>query len=61
MNPIPRTLALPSLTRQQASVIELADQGLPETEIALQLGVPVGVVRAQLTRVRRKVERGDYL
>ncbi|WP_161553674.1 sigma factor-like helix-turn-helix DNA-binding protein [Paraburkholderia caledonica] len=52
---------MPSLTRQQASVIELADQGLPETEIALQLGVPVGVVRAQLTRVRRKVERGDYL
>jgi DNA-binding NarL/FixJ family response regulator len=46
-NKNPRTIALPSVTSKQASVIELADRGLPETEIAKQLGKPVGVVRAQ--------------
>jgi nucleoside 2-deoxyribosyltransferase len=60
LNKNPRTPVLSSLTSKQASVIELADHGLTETEIAEQLATPVGVVRAQLTRVRRKVERGAY-
>jgi Nucleoside 2-deoxyribosyltransferase len=51
---------LSSLTSKPASVIVLADHGLTETEIAEQLGTPVGVVRAQLTRVRGKVERGAH-
>jgi DNA-binding NarL/FixJ family response regulator len=46
-NKNPRTIALSSLTSKQASVIELADRGLPETEIAEQLGAPVDVVRAR--------------
>jgi len=51
---------VPGVTPNQASVIELADRGLTDTEIAQQLGKPLGVVRAQLTRARGKVVPGEY-
>jgi nucleoside 2-deoxyribosyltransferase len=47
LNKNPRTTVLSSLTSKPASVIELADHGLTETEIAEQLGAPVGVVRGE--------------
>jgi hypothetical protein len=47
LNKNPRTTVLSSLTSKQASVIQLADHGLTETEITEQLGAPVGVVRGE--------------
>ena len=48
------------LTPKQASMIEFANRGLSESEIAEQVVTSIGVIRAQLTRVRCKVEPGAY-
>ena len=48
------------VTKAQAELIELADRGMSAEEIAERIGKPVHIVRAQLTRVRRKVLRGDF-
>lgn len=47
-----------AVTGQQVAIMELASQGLDPEQIASRLGTPAGVVRAQLTRLARKVRAG---
>ncbi|MEQ5844326.1 nucleoside 2-deoxyribosyltransferase (plasmid) [Paraburkholderia acidicola] len=47
-----------AVTGQQVAIMELASQGLDPEQIVSRLGTPAGVVRAQLTRLTRKVRAG---
>lgn len=47
-----------AVTAQQVAIMELSSQGLDPEQIASRLGTPAGIVRAQLTRLARKVRAG---
>ncbi|CAG4900242.1 nucleoside 2-deoxyribosyltransferase [Paraburkholderia gardini] len=48
------------VTVKQASLVELADRGMTPEEISANINTSTGTVRAQLTRVQRKVRSGDF-
>lgn len=48
----------PKLSRRQRQVVELLDQGLSHTQIAKDLGMPLGTVKTHALRGGKKL-RGD--
>lgn len=47
----------PELTPREREIHELATQGLPNKQIAAQLGITISTVKATTTNIRRKLAR----